>query len=238
MTRIYRHIVLTALLAVTLFSSCNRDEEKVIPRSKLARIYAEMFLTDQWITNNPGMRQIADTSLVYEPILEKYGYTSADYRRTVDVYMDDPERFSRILRATGEILNEKLADLKRRQAQLEHEKALEKLRESRRIKSDFRTEDFFPYLFDEPYVHYYDSLTVEPDSVLMVYRIIPIERADTIYRDLRMIILDSLEVSDSVKVDSLAVADTLKAVHDILPVNDTAMRVRRVMKPEFVKKID
>ena len=238
MTRIYRHIVLTALLAVTLFSSCNRDEEKVIPRSKLARIYAEMFLTDQWITNNPGMRQIADTSLVYEPILEKDGYTSADYRRTVDVYMDDPERFSRILRTTGEILNEKLADLKRRQAQLEHEKALEKLRESRRIKSDFRAEDFFPYLFDEPYVHYYDSLTVEPDSVLMVYRIIPIERADTIYRDLRMIILDSLEVSDSVKVDSLAVADTLKAVHDILPVNDTAMRVRRVMKPEFVKKID
>ena len=130
MTRIYRHIVLTALLAVTLFSSCNRDEEKVIPRSKLARIYAEMFLTDQWITNNPGMRQIADTSLVYEPILEKYGYTSADYRRTVDVYMDDPERFSRILRTTGEILNEKLTDLKRRQAQLEHEKALEKLRAS------------------------------------------------------------------------------------------------------------
>ena len=84
--------------AVSLFFliSCGGDKEKVIPRSKLAEIYAEMFITDQWLGANPSLRRSADTSLVYAPILEKYGYTSADYRKSVDMYMDDPERFSRI----------------------------------------------------------------------------------------------------------------------------------------------
>ena len=67
-----RHI--SAVFAVLLLIvSCSGDNGKVIPRSKLAEIYAEMFMTDQWIISTPGVRQIADTSLVYEPILEKYG---------------------------------------------------------------------------------------------------------------------------------------------------------------------
>ena len=57
--------------------SCRKDEAEVIPRSKMAEIYAEMLVTDQWITTTPGIRMIADTSLVYEPILEKYGRKSS-----------------------------------------------------------------------------------------------------------------------------------------------------------------
>ena len=71
MKSLLKHIL--PLLAVIVFASCNRNEAEVIPRAKLADIYAEMLMTDQWISNTPGMRLIADTSLVYEPILQKCG---------------------------------------------------------------------------------------------------------------------------------------------------------------------
>ena len=59
-----RHIF-AAVAALTLLASCSRDESEVIPRGKLSEIYAEMLMTDQWITSTPGFRHIADTSLVY-----------------------------------------------------------------------------------------------------------------------------------------------------------------------------
>lgn len=202
--RLIRHIML--MTAVFLLAvSYGRKEDKVIPRSKLAEIYAEMMLVDQWIMNNPGNRHIADTSLVYEPVLERYGYTSADYRKSVDVYMNDPERFSRILRTTAEILGEKLNALEDQKKEIEHQEALRKLRESLKIKVEIDMGEYFPYLDEEPYVHYYDSLAVEPDS-LWIYRMRNIDRADTIYRDLRMVILDSLQVRDTVTVkDTISV---------------------------------
>lgn len=202
--RLIRHIMLMTVVFL-LAVSCGRKEDKVIPRSKLAEIYAEMMLVDQWIMNNPGNRHIADTSLVYEPVLERYGYTSADYRKSVDVYMNDPERFSRILRTTAEILGEKLNALEDQKKEIEHQEALRKLRESLKIKVEIDMGEYFPYLDEEPYVHYYDSLAVEPDS-LWIYRMRNIDRADTIYRDLRMVILDSLQVRDTVTVkDTISV---------------------------------
>ena len=74
MKRILQNIIIMVALAACVLTSCGKDEAEVIPRSKLARIYAEMLMTDQWITATSGVRLIADTSLVYEPILEKYGY--------------------------------------------------------------------------------------------------------------------------------------------------------------------
>lgn len=196
-------MLMTAVFLLAV--SCGRKEDKVIPRSKLAEIYAEMMLVDQWIMNNPGNRHIADTSLVYEPVLERYGYTSADYRKSVDVYMNDPERFSRILRTTEEILGEKLNALEDQKKEIEHQEALRKLREALKIKVEIDMGEYFPYLDEEPYVHYYDSLAVEPDS-LWIYRMRNIDRADTIYRDLRMVILDSLQVRDTVTVkDTISV---------------------------------
>ena len=111
----------------------------MIPRGRLAEIYAEMLVTDQWITSTPGMRMIADTSLVYEPILQKYGYDLDDYLASVDRYMDDPERFSRILRKSGEIIGRQLKDAERRLAEYKRLEALP------RITSDLSFKEFFPY---------------------------------------------------------------------------------------------
>lgn len=244
--KIVRHI--SVILALSLFLiSCSKDKDegKVIPRSKLAEIYAEMLMTDQWITGTPGIRQIADTSLVYEPILEKYGYTSADYRKSVDKYMDDPERFSRILRTTGELLDKRLTSLKKRKEELDHIRALEKLLHQLKYEADFKAEDFFPYLFDEPYVHYYDSLDVKPDSVLMVYRFNNIDRADTLFDGVRIIVRDSLDVKDTLAqsdtlapVDSIAAKDSLTAagsiVRPVLPARKLVLNTSGKMKETTV----
>ena len=244
--KIVRHI--SAILALSLFLiSCSKDKDegKVISRSKLAEIYAEMLMTDQWITGTPGIRQIADTSLVYEPILEKYGYTSADYRKSVDKYMDDPERFSRILRTTGELLDKRLTSLKKRKEELDHIRALEKLLHQLKYEADFKAEEFFPYLFDEPYVHYYDSLDVKPDSVLMVYRFNNIDRADTLFDGVRIIVRDSLDVKDTLAqsdtlapVDSIAAKDSLTAagsiVRPVLPARKLVLNTSGKMKETTV----
>ena len=207
------------MTAILLLASCAWKKDKVIPRGKLAEIYAEMLLVDQWIVSHPGSRQIADTSLVYEPVLERYGYTSSDYRRSVDVYMDDPERFSRILRTTVEIMDRKLKVLEERKAQIEHEEALKKLRESMKIKVEVDLDEMNPYLYSEPYVHYYDSLSVEPDSA-WIYRFRNIDTGDTVFRDLRMVIPDTLQPCDSLYTeDTVRTADTPE-VKDTISDND------------------
>lgn len=110
MRTLLRHIVTVLVLAVCL-CSCGR-EGKVIPRNKFARIYAEMFLADSWLsTASPEARQRSDTMAFYEPIFEKYGYTVEDYWASVSYYLQDPDRFSRILNRSNQQLETQLKAL-------------------------------------------------------------------------------------------------------------------------------
>ena len=222
MRRVLRHIPALIILVMIISVSCRKQDAEVSPRAKLSRIYAEMLMTDQWVMSAKGVRLIADTSLVYEPILEKYGYTTEDYVKTVDVYMNDPERFAKVLRTTVDILDERLVQLRKEKHAQEVKAAKE--REWKKmadlLKSDFDPAEYFPYLNGEPYVHYYDSVSFEPDSALWVYRLISIERADTIYDRIRMI----------VKTDTLSVCDSM-------PTKDTVVTVGTLMKMEPELKV-
>lgn len=195
MKRFFLQIMAVCLSLSALFS-CGGDEPVVIPRTKLSEIYAEMLVTDQWIISTPSVRQIADTSLVYEPILNKYGYTREDYNRSVGHYMDDPERFARIFRTTAEILDERIKELEIRKQ--EEDRAEMRRLQAEKFRPDIDPEELFPYVFKEPYVHYYDSLTFEPDSTA-IYRLLPVETADTVYDWVEMI----------VKSDTVALADSI-----------------------------
>ncbi len=206
--KIYRRHIVTVLAAFMFLSASCGDRDVLIPRDKMAEIYAEMLMTDQWITSNQGVRQIADTSWVYEPILEKYGYDSGDYRKSVDRYMDDPERFAKILRTTGEILQTRLDDLEKEQARLD---AIARIPI---IKSDFKVTDYVPYWKGEYYVHYFDSLNVTVDSVKHMYMLESIERADTLYDRIRMVKpedpADTLKLKDTKVAVSVKKLDSLK----------------------------
>ncbi len=202
MKTVRRHIAIAFALVMALSASCSKDEVRVIPRGKLAKIYAEMLVTDQWITSTPGVRMIADTSLVYEPILEKYGYTSDDYRKSIDVYMDDPERFARIFRTSSEILEKRIQDLKKEQARRMAIAAIPV------VKSNFDVGEMVPYLDDEPYIHYYDSLDIVFDKELRMYIFNSVARGDTLYEGVRMIVRsDSLSVADSIAKHDSSVVD-------------------------------
>lgn len=217
------HILAALSAALLIFSSClKKEEEKVIPRSKLARIYAEMLLTDQWIQDTPAVKSVADTSLIYEPILEKYGYTKMDYLHTVDEYLDDPERFSRIWREASEILDERLKEAKKRREAMES--AEDKVRERQKYAVDFNLEENFPYMFKEPYIHFHDSLAFEVDSALRAYRFFEVVTADTTYEGVVM----------NVRADTLAVSVSLMAA-DTLAVTDSSVSVVSELKSDTVK---
>ena len=137
-----------------------------------------MLVMDQWIADNPGFRVQADTSLVYEPIFEKFGYTTEDYRASVEHYMNDPERYSKILRTTTEILDAKLIELK----------------ELKRIED--RKKAIVPYKIDRNRLYYMrsvdqlwesgDSLSASLDSLTPVYEICVhniVIRKDSVVRD-------------------------------------------------------
>lgn len=124
-----RHIA-SALAAGLVLLSCGREKERVIPRNELSEIYAEMFVLDQWLEDNRSLRREADTSLVYAPVLEKYGYTYDDYLNSVSFYMKDPTRYSRILRRSSEILNARLSELKAERAAMEEARREKQRRDS------------------------------------------------------------------------------------------------------------
>ena len=215
MKKVFLHIP-AVLAALLLCFACSDDESKVIPRGKMAKIYAEMLVMDQWAVSDSRLRQKADTSLIYEPIFAKYGYDGEDYRASVEYYMNDPERFSRILRESADILDARIEELKNLKQELMKQEKIN------RLITDFDISDFYPYLSSEPYVHYYDSLAVELDT-LSTYRLVSIERADTLYDCLRMIVqTDTLKnvvkeedaQKDSVTVEKPVRQDVLK--EDIL----------------------
>lgn len=98
-----RKIYISALLLfflcpVTCMVSCMR--EKYIPEETMSDIYYEMYITDQLIRKDRKKKKESDTLLVYEPIFERFGYTSDDYRKSVNHYLLEPEKFEKIFRKT------------------------------------------------------------------------------------------------------------------------------------------
>lgn len=103
------HIAL--LTALLVFVSCGRA--RVIPRKTFSEVFARMLLADQQVRYDadPNMSLIADTTLFYEPILEEYGYTKADYVKSVGKYMEDPEKFADIFKESKKILDDHIFEL-------------------------------------------------------------------------------------------------------------------------------
>jgi hypothetical protein len=99
-----KHI--TALLATLLIlSSCNQG---LIPRGKLSKIISDIYLSDKYISSNQDMITIADSAMLYEPILNSYGYTSEDFLRTIAYYVERPAKLKTVYLKAQESLQEEL----------------------------------------------------------------------------------------------------------------------------------
>ena len=102
-------VILTGLV---LFSACGR-KGRVIPKQKMAAIYADMLVADQWLTDHPYARKTADTTFFYNPIFKKYGYTSRDYEASVRHYVRTPDKYAQILTDAADILSEEIKRMER-----------------------------------------------------------------------------------------------------------------------------
>lgn len=111
MQRLFRNIVAAVFLALAVVS-CSR-KGRVIPKDTLSQIYADMFLVDQWITKDRDRMKVADTSLVYEPILARYGYNAEDYRVTVAAYLSEPDKYADVFKGSTDILKAYIDDIVR-----------------------------------------------------------------------------------------------------------------------------
>ena len=211
MGRFVRHLVAAVVLAACL-CSCG-GEGKVIPRNKMARIYAEMFLADAWLLEAPPeARDKADTMAFYEPIFEQYGYTIEDYWASVSHYLLDPDRFSRIVMKSNAMLTAEL-------------KALEKAREEEASRPVRKSTSLSGRVFDLYGLDFKEALATNRLNIQLDSngRYVPIRVIeDTMYLGPRMIVA----------------ADTLKFVKDTVKVQaDTLLPHKPVRKP-LVNKLE
>lgn len=103
---IKRNIIVVLVAAIAL-ASCSR-EAKVIPRKTMTKIFVDMFEADAWLgVQDQDMLKRTDTTAFYEPIFNKYGFTLEDYLKSVDYYLNDPERFSKVVAKSTAILKER-----------------------------------------------------------------------------------------------------------------------------------
>lgn len=125
MKAVGKYAAVLLLLCCTL--SCHKDG-RIIPPAKLTDIYVEMFLADQWLSDNPRARRGADTSDFYGAIFERYGYSFKDYDASVRHYLCQPEKFADITTNAAKRLEDMYADAKkelaRQEAVISFEKSL------------------------------------------------------------------------------------------------------------------
>lgn len=132
------------LVLVALALVCCSRRSRVIPASTLSDIYVDMFMADQWIAQNQRARKTADTSNIYAPIFDKYGYTVEDYDASVRHYLRKPDKYAKILKSAG-------SKLSRQAKRLE---AIEDAIQNRVKFSPYRPEKFR-----------YDTLRFKDDSL-------------------------------------------------------------------------
>lgn len=145
-----------------------------------------MLLVDQWIGIEWSNTRVADTSVVYEQIFEKYGYTSNDYRKSVSYYMEDPDRFAKIFENISNALTTKANIIDKEQKYREKADSIRNVIISR----NFRRAEIFFYKdvlsYKDSILFYFDSIgivrskPVESDSLFMGPELVIKERRDSI----------------------------------------------------------
>jgi len=152
---------------LTCLISCS-NRAKVIPLKKLQKIYREMFFTDEWIKSSASLREKSDSMVVYEPIFNKYGYTTEDYLKSIDHYLKDPKKYEKSIKDLKTSLEKELTDLN---SELLRDKELkDKILEYEKSASAIQN---FVYTFREDLRK--DTIAYQRDT-FGVYKVVPIFR--------------------------------------------------------------
>ncbi|MDD2596045.1 MAG: DUF4296 domain-containing protein [Bacteroidales bacterium] len=93
----YLRYWLIIAIAITLTNTSCKEETQIQPQ-EMADIYYDLWLLDQYVDSVPEMRTQADTMCVYQPLLEKHGYTVDQFLTSVKYYLKDPDKYQKILK--------------------------------------------------------------------------------------------------------------------------------------------
>jgi hypothetical protein len=86
-------------LAFVCIFSCNRkNHDNIIPRRILVPLLVDIHTADALAMNGMLNEQFGglDSSLLYQAVFEKYGYTKEEFDRTLQYYSSDPEKLIEI----------------------------------------------------------------------------------------------------------------------------------------------
>lgn len=101
----------TLLVIVTglIYSSCKKED--IISKSTMSQIISELYLSDEYIEQNPEYRGQTDSLRLYPGIIKKYGYTMDDYERSIKHYLEDKETYKELHIKAKEILQKREEEL-------------------------------------------------------------------------------------------------------------------------------
>ncbi len=103
--------VSVALAICTLFVGCKPNED--IPEEELVNIFHDAFLANAYLSRK-GITE-SDSLLIYEPILQKYGYTIEEFREAVmTLSQRKSARISELITKASDRLEEEAANERRR----------------------------------------------------------------------------------------------------------------------------
>ena len=95
--KVSARIVLAVAVAALCAVACSRGP-RIIPRSKMEKIYTDLLMADQWLAVNSDNSVAVDTTLFYEAVFRRYGFTTEDFNASLEYYMRDPLKFSRMMK--------------------------------------------------------------------------------------------------------------------------------------------
>lgn len=214
--------ILMIVTAFAFMTACGH-KAKVISEDKFISIYMDMFIADQWLEANYTERKAADTLLFYDPIFERYGYDREDYFKTVDYYLQDPQKYVRVVKKVQARLEDRVKDV---QTELE----ISAERERNRPK-DIGVVRFSEAIKKLPFL---DTIFIQKNDQ-GIYSIMPIE-FDTIFKGPEIVIREKIDTtaSDSLAVDSLSV-DTVAVKLNTEDDEDQKMEVAPLIDEVRVK---
>lgn len=104
-----KYLFLALALLALATSSCGPKD--VIPVEDMTSIFCEFYMTDRYLDENPELRAQADTTIVYLPVLRKYGYSQDQFLNSVKYYLTEPEKFNAIFRRVQARMSEREKEL-------------------------------------------------------------------------------------------------------------------------------
>ncbi|MBQ0025541.1 MAG: DUF4296 domain-containing protein [Bacteroidales bacterium] len=102
--------IIVFLLLTAMMSGCGHDRP-VVPEETMSAILYEMFLTDQYVEDNPDIKAASDSLNVYLPVLQEYGLSRDDFETALHYYLHNPDVLGRVVKDVRSRLEKRMHEL-------------------------------------------------------------------------------------------------------------------------------